>query len=75
MAGNAFFIMLIWAMVILAVYGIAQNNAGDIISEESHGEVTWMLFGLYLGQTVQFVYYFTMPILLFLIACALLKDK
>jgi len=69
MVEKVVFIGLIWIMIICLLYGMASGYANQ------SGDDTMTIFLIYMGQTVQLVYYFTMPILLFLIACALLKDK
>ena len=59
---------LFWVFIVCILYGIAT----DVTWYE--GDTT-AVFLIYLGQTAQLVYYFTMPIILFLIACSLLKDE
>ena len=62
------FIILIWAMIVCIIYGFAAD------ATKSGGD-TGVLFWIYLVQTIKGAYYLTMPIVLFLIACALLKDE
>lgn len=59
---------LIWIVIVCVLFGIAQTNT------QYEGD-TMVLFWIYLVQTIKGAYYFTTPIILFLIACALLKDE
>ena len=74
MAEKVIFIGIAWAIILCMLFAFADQNARDVISDESQNDIMWALFGIYLGQTVQLVFYLTTPILLFFIACALLKD-
>ena len=67
MAEKVVLIVLIWLMLIALLYGMAINS--DYEGDRS------VLFGNYVVETIKGVYYLTIPIVLFLIACALLKKE
>ena len=76
MASIILYMVIVWMIIITVLFCLADYNANEMdLTDTTRSEITGVLFYAYLVQAIQGVYYLTVPIILFIIACTMLKEK